>query len=374
MSHINRDRRTGNWRARWVDPSGRERSKSFPRKVDAQRFLSQLEALIHRGEYIDPRAGTITVRDLAEQWIKGQSHLKASTRRRYEGIVDVQIVPHWGRWKVANVAPSDVREWISRLLDGGLSPATIRQAARVLSLVFDSAVLDGRISRNPVKGVRLPRAIASEPRFLTASEVGCLVDAAGSDGFSVLFLAVTGIRFGELVALRVRRVDLARCRVTIAESATEVSGRLAWSMPKTHARRSVPFPPALGEALRELMAGKGQDDPVFTSPDGQPLRLSNWRRRVFQPACKRAGLGDVRVHDLRHTAASLAISAGANVKAVQKMLGHQSAAMTLDVYAGLFGDDLDAVALALNPMTAQIRHMRVFEGAKGGESANEDIA
>lgn len=106
-----------------------------------------------------------------------------------------------------------------------------------------------------------------------------------------------------------------------------------------------------------LLAGKAPDDVVFTSPDGMPLRLGNWRSRVFLPACRAAGIEGLRVHDLRHTAASLAISAGANVKAVQRMLGHQSAAMTLDVYAGLLGDDLDSVALALNPVTAKIRDL-----------------
>ena len=100
--------------------------------------------------------------------------------------------------------------------------------------------------------------------------------------------------------------------------------------------------------LEAATVGKGPDDLLFTSPNGGPLRLNNWRRDVFNPSCARAGLVGVTPHDLRHTAASLAISAGANVKAVQLMLGHASAAMTLDVYAGLFGDDLDAVADGLD--------------------------
>ena len=92
---------------------------------------------------------------------------------------------------------------------------------------------------------------------------------------------------------------------------------------------------------------------MFTSPEGGPLRLNNWRRRVFDPACKELGMIKVSPHDLRHTAASLAMQRGANVKAVQRMLGHASAAMTLDVYAGLFSDDLDSVAVALDPLVPQ---------------------
>ena len=150
-------------------------------------------------------------------------------------------------------------------------------------------------------------------------------------------------------------VDLGRHRLTIAESVTEVGGRLSWTTPKTHYTRAVPFPPSLLEPIRSLCAGKEPEDLVFTSPEGWPLRLNNWRRRVFDPACKELGL-KVSPHDLRHTAASLAIQRGANVKAVQRMLGHASAAMTLDVYAGLFSDDLDSVAVALDPLVPQMCH------------------
>ena len=366
MASIDRDKRNSSWVARWRDPAGRQRSKSFRRKVDAQRFLSETAARMHRGDYIDPRAGGLPVGEWVTTWVAAQVHLKASTHQRYRGIVRTHIVPEWGRWKLSAVAPSDVREWAASLLDQGQSPSSIRQIVRVLSLAFDAAVMDGRIARNPVKGVRLPRVHAEEPRFLSTLELGRLVEAAGDDGFSMLFLAVTGLRFGELAALRVRRVDLTRCRVTIAESVTEVGGKLVWSSPKTHAVRSVPFPRTLAESVRDLMAGKGPDDPLFCSAEGQPLRLSNWRRRLFLPACAKADLDGLRVHDLRHTAASLAISAGANVKAVQRMLGHQSAAMTLDVYAGLFGDDLDAVAASLDSLVRQ-----VCDG--GPESEDRDL-
>ncbi len=91
-------------------------------------------------------------------------------------------------------------------------------------------------------------------------------------------------------------------------------------------------------------AGKAPTDFVFTAPQGGVLWLRNWRRRAFDPAVTAAGVGELTPHELRHTAASLAVAAGANVKAVQRMLGHASAAMTLDVYSGLFDDDLDAVA------------------------------
>jgi site-specific recombinase XerD len=103
------------------------------------------------------------------------------------------------------------------------------------------------------------------------------------------------------------------------------------------------------------MAGRGPDQLLFTAPGGGVLRNTNFRSRVFTKAKADLGLGTLRIHDLRHTAATLAVAAGANVKVVQRMLGHASAAMTLDVYAGLFTDDLDSVAERLDAAAAQSR-------------------
>ncbi|GAA2501188.1 tyrosine-type recombinase/integrase [Terrabacter carboxydivorans] len=348
MASIGKNPRGTGWQARWRDPGGRQRKKNFPRKVDAQRWLDQMQAERHRGQYIDPTAGKVRVRDVAEAWASGLTHLKVSTATRYRGLLTGHILPRFGSWAIADLRHTDVRDWVRDLSASGLSAGSVRQAHRVLSLILAEAVKDGRISRNAASGVQLPRAVRLEPRFLTAEEVGRLVAAAGSNGLSVAVLAFCGLRFGELSALKVRRVNLLRRRLVVAESVTEVGGRLVWSTPKTNRTRTVPFPPALGPGIEALCVGKGPDDLLFTAPGGGAVRLGNWRHRVFDPACREAGLVNVRPHDLRHTAASLAIAAGANVKAVQQMLGHASAAMTLDVYAGLFGDDLDAVALALD--------------------------
>lgn len=196
----------------------------------------------------------------------------------------------------------------------------------------------------PAKPQALPRAAHSEKRFLTHEQVADLADSAGEYGTAILVLAYCGLRFGEMAALRVRNVDLMRRRLEISESVTEVEGVAVFGTPKTHQRRSVPVARSLVDQLALQMAGKGPDDFVFTAPEGGVLRLMNFRRRVFDPAAKSVGLEGLIPHELRHTAASLAVSAGANVKHVQRLLGHASAAMTLDVYSGLFDDDLDGVA------------------------------
>ena len=135
----------------------------------------------------------------------------------------------------------------------------------------------------------------------------------------------------------------------------EIDDEMTSGTPKTHQCRSVPVPRSLVDALAEHVAGKAPDDLVFTTPRGDVMRNHNFRSRVFVPAAKQSGMPGLTPHDLRHTAASLAVQAGANVKAVQRMLGHASAAMTLDVYAGLFGDDLDAVADRLDAAAAAAR-------------------
>lgn len=161
-----------------------------------------------------------------------------------------------------------------------------------------------------------------------------------------------------MAALKVSSIDFSRRRVDVREALTDVRGTLVRGTPKTHERRSVPFPAFLEAPLRARASGRRSDEPLFVSSRGLEMRNGNFRRRVFLPALKRlqeldASFPTVTVHDLRHTAASLAISAGANVKAVQRMLGHASAAMTLDVYADLFDDDLDHVAGRLDAAASE---------------------
>jgi integrase len=140
-------------------------------------------------------------------------------------------------------------------------------------------------------------------------------------------------------------VNAPRRRIRVEEAATEVRGRLVFGTPKTHEARTVIVPRYVIERIEPLLANRGPDDFVFTAPRGGPLRANNFRRRAFNPAVKRTGgIPDLVPHDLRDTAASLVISAGASIKTVQRMLGHASAKVTLDIYGGLFEEDLETLA------------------------------
>lgn len=183
-----------------------------------------------------------------------------------------------------------------------------------------------------------------------------LAEAAGPTGrLVVLVLAYCGLRWCEMAALRVGSIDFLRRRLNIAEAVTEVHGRLVWGTPKSHEARAVPIPCVLVDELSAHVAGKERDDLVFTTASGTPLRNRNARRSWFDGAADAIGVPGLTPHELRHTAASLAVSAGAHVKAVQAMLGHASAAMTLDTYADLFDDDLDAVAVRIDAVARAAR-------------------
>jgi integrase len=356
MSEIEKRTRNGKirWVARWND--GRRRAKVFDRKIDAENYLAEVKTSRLSGSYVDPTRGKMRMNLWCDKWLATQSHLKPSTYARYEGIVEKHIRPRWGSTPLVKVQHEDVAEWISSIR---LSPASVAYIHRVFSLILELAVRSGRISRNPAHGIRLRKQGKAEKRFLTRDEVFRLADAAAEYPIPevgwqyralVLLLAFCGLRWGEVAGLKVKRLDLLRRRLTVAETLSEVNGHLVWGTPKSHAARSVPIPNFLVDMLAQLIASKSviESDLVFTTWHGKPLRNLNFRRDVFDRAADDAGLHGVTPHELRHTAASLAVSAGANVKAVQRMLGHASAAMTLDVYSGLFDDDLDAVAQRLD--------------------------
>ena len=329
---------------RYRDPSGKQKARTFVSEKAAVDYEAEVRTDMRRGAYLDPQAGQMKVAPWSEKWIAAQGHLKPSTRTRYRGLLKVQILPKWGGCSLHDVDFLEVQGWVSDMTSSGLSGSTVRQAHRVFSLLLETAVRSKRLSSNPAIGVKLPRAGKPEKTFLTHEQVTALADAAGESRTVILVLSYCGLRWGELAALRVGRVDTMRRRISVAESVTEPDGKLIWGDPKNHQRRSVPIPKFLVDELDVLKAGKGPKDLMFTGAHGGVLRNGNFRRDVFNPAAVKAGLDGLTPHELRHTAASLAISSGANVKAVQRMLGHASAAMTLDVYAGLFDDDLDGLA------------------------------
>ncbi|PRY49289.1 site-specific recombinase XerD [Geodermatophilus tzadiensis] len=259
--------------------------------------------------------------------------------------------------------------WVAGMRADGLSASRTRQAYHLLTSMPDAAGKDGRLARNAAAGVDLPRLPTTDRRYLPHGQLADLADHCGRHRLLVLVLGYSGLRWGEAAALRVRRVDRLRGRIEVAESVTEAEGRSVFGPPKSHARRWVPVRRFLRQDLASHLAGRDPEEFVFPSRTGGPLRVGNFRRDWFDRAAVVVGLAGLVPHELRHTAASLAIASGASIKGVQSMLGHASAAMTLDRYGHLFGDELDAVAERMD--AARADWMRT-EGSGGGDRRSAD--
>jgi integrase len=346
-----RKKASGKYEARYYDPRGRLRGKSFATKTAARQFLAEIETDKRRGEWVDPRSGQVRFRDFAEDWLATIADRKPSTRARYESLLRVWITPHFGDLRLSSIERVQIQAWLAQLRATGVGSGTVRNAFRVLSSVLAEAAHSKLIAANPATGFKLPAPRREEMRFLTPSEIRRLADAIEPPFRALVLMAgFTGLRWGELAALHREHLDLLRGSVDVRYSVSEVNGHIEEVGTKTGERRTVPLPKFLCDILLDHLGHfSSPDGLVFTSPEGGPLRRQNFYSRHFKPALGRSGLDPLRFHDLRHSAASIAINRGANVLQVQNMLGHSSATVTLDTYSHVYPalaeqlrEDLDA--------------------------------
>lgn len=347
----------GRWRVRWYGPDNKPVAKTFGKLPQAEAEKDAVTARLEKGSYRDPKSGKAPVKVVAEEWFTSKRKIGRTTRHDYRELMDNYLLPKFGDWQVAAIQWEDVSAWLTELetkpgkSGRQLGPARIIKAYRVLSMVMKHAVFSKRISTSPCHDHELPRPDDEDEHvYLTYDQLERVALAAGEYRLLVLTLGYCGIRWAEASAIKVGRLQVPQRRIRIVQNYTDVRGELALGPCKTHEKRSVPLPRSFANELGTLARGKGSNDLLFTAPEGGPLRYSNFRSRIFDPAVKEAGLEGMGVtpHKLRHTAASLSISAGADVKVIQLMLGHKDASMTLNVYGHLFPDRLDEVADALD--------------------------
>jgi len=355
------------WLARWVDHDGVERSKSFDRKAEAQFHTTQVTTDLTVGTYVDTRRSATLFGPVAEEWFAAiKPSVKPSTAAGYRSLLDMTVLPKWEDVKLADIAHGDVQQWVTYLCTDPaarlprtlnpkkrtevkpLSAARTVQAHRVLKQVLAYAIRTRRLAANPSDGVTLPRIVHKEETALTHDQVHRLVSHAGDAAPVMLTLAYSGLRFGELAALRVADVDFKRRRIVVSKAVSQVAGEgLVEDTTKTHQVRSVPIlTKQVLEVLRAEVAGRNGDEYLFPAPDGGPMRNSylKWR---FDKACAAAELAGVSIKTLRHTAGSLAIQSGASVVTVQRLLGHRNATTTMNVYSHMLPDDFDSLADAM---------------------------
>lgn len=342
-------------------PDGKERSRTFHARKEAERYARAQHSSMDTGTWIDPSTGRATLAAWAEEWQRTVVHLRPKTRKCYESNLRNHILPVLGDHELAKLTPSILRAWMSDLStkpvrrDRPLAPASVAQAYRTLHRLLGAAVQNELLGRNPLVGVKPPRVEAEPMRFLTHGEVAVLADSIDPRYRSlVLVAAYSGLRAGELMALRRHHVDLLRRTIQVVEQVQHLDGQYAISPPKSSAgRRSVSLPRMVAEELDDHLRSleeQSADALVFPAPGGGYLVVQNFRKRTWLPAVKTAGLAPLRVHDFRHTCASLAIVAGADVKVLQRMLGHASAALTFDRYGHLLPGQAESVADRLHEM------------------------
>lgn len=331
------------WRARFRDPRGRARSKVFDRKADAARYLERVGSNIQAGAFSDPALQRTTFDEWADDWLAGLD-VRPTTLRGYRQALD-RIRPEFDDRRVGTLDRAAVRQFVAKLRRDGYAPKTIRATVSVLKGILDLAVEARALLENPATRHRVGTTRQSEPLFFTPEQVARLAEHT-EPPFDVFVLldAYTGLRPSEVCGLRVRRLDLMRGRVEVAEVINDVNGKAIPGPTKTYAKRRVPIPPSVRDLVaRHLEWRKAQlgrdlrpDDYVFAAPKGGLLRVAV-ARRFIRRGLEDAGLpSEFRTYDLRHTCASILIAAGAHPRAIMERLGHSSVTTTLDVYGHLF--------------------------------------
>jgi integrase len=326
---------------------GRERARQFARRIDAERFLATTESARNEGRWIDPAHGRATLQEWAEEtWDSITAHLSIKAKDRADGVLRRHVLPRFGSVRLAAIEHVGICEWVTGLQGQGLSPWTTAKAYQALDRLLDAAVRSKRLVTNPADGVQLPPVTDGEARLLSDTELDRLI-AAFDPRYETwpLFAAYSGLRASETFGLRRSRLDVHRGRVTVAEACLESGGRVFFKQPKTRAgRRVVPLPQFVVDEMAATIPSDAPDDHlVFQAPGGGPIHINNFRRRVWHPALRASELEGLRMHDLRHTAVSRWIEAGATPKQVQTWAGHRSITTTYDVYGHLFPDSEDRV-------------------------------
>lgn len=356
-----RDRATGQSRARWVG--------GFRTRGEAVQARAAAVAAQARGTYVAP--SRVTVGQWLDTWLAGHAvELKPSAAASYRGVIDRYLVPTLGGERLQRLTPSVLsavfRELSATGGHGGkpLSARTVQFARAVLRRALNDAIVERLIEVNPVTGSKTARPVKPQHQTWDASQLAAFL-AHDHERFTALFAvsAATGMRRGEVLALRWDDVDLDRRLVHVARSVTLVNGVLIYGTPKNHERRDVQIDATATAALRawrvqqtreRLAATQWADETglVFTTPDGTLLRPDEASRQFQRAQTTVTGLPRLKLHELRHTHATLLLRGGVPVHVVAKRLGHKDPSVTLNVYADAVPDDdgraVDAFAKAVH--------------------------
>lgn len=355
--------------ATYRDPAGRGRSAgTFTSRREAERAGRRAESKVEDGSWLDRNAGRISFRDYVEQVWWPSRHLEVSTRAGYRANLDKHFLPYFGATPMADVLPSTVQAWVTKAVADGLSARSVVKYHVMLHGVFKRAVRDRVIGYNPCADTELPKVVPAKVRILAPEDFDRLLEEIPARHEGLVLTAIeTGLRWGELIALRPRHVDCLRRLLVVEETIVEVSKRhsptgermIVKPYPKDDEARTLRISPALVEILaaRINALGLGRDDLLFPSVEqagGPPMSRNTFRTKVWLPALERADLGfHVRMHDLRHAHASWLLAGGADLKTVMDRMGHSQVQTTQKYLHSL--PDADDTAITAFQRTRQ-RH------------------
>lgn len=398
MAHVSvRERKDGtkSYRVKWRDPDGVFRERTFKTKKEAQTHAVQVESDKSRGNYHDDRLSRQTFREVAEEWLITKTRAKERTTAEYRRILDKRLLPFFGNCQIGSLKAADSAAFVRSLMDDGLKAQTIARLFGQYKSVILYALDQGYITnRRALNRIDLPTDATLnheqfQPRFLTVAELDRLAEAAAvfhpDYRLLVLFLGMTGLRAGECAALTVGDLRLyldGRAEVSVSKTAQYMTGAgIVTTAPKTRTSvRTVTLPPSLAAEMRayvERHPARGEegvptpaDAPLWcgrvtggaytadwapTPSESKhrglkagyrplnpaiPWEPGAWSKSVWSRAVKMAGLEPLRLHDLRHTAASLALASGMNMHEVAAQLGHANSSITATVYAHLLPSEV----------------------------------
>ncbi|MDT7723445.1 MAG: hypothetical protein QOI21_21 [Actinomycetota bacterium] len=387
---------SGKWQANWRDPAGKQKSKTLPTKREASNFLADVESSTARGSYVSPAAGKTRFADHAAPWLAARS-TELTTAARDKSVMRNHVVAKWGEWQLAKIDHMAVQAWVSDLA-AHKSRWLVAKCLQLMSNVMRSAVRNRLISFNPCENVTVPaiRKRDTDDRIISRTDLRTLLlpVVPARHRALVAVAAGTGLRWGEVIGLRMDAVDLDKGTVRVMRTVVEVAGKTSFkSYPKSRAgARTVPLPgwalALLKEHLEDYPAADG--GLIFTNEAGGGLRRTLFRSRIWRPALVRAGLlgevniyddepfeavwtdedgnkfserfdthrkavvhvarhqaGGLRFHDLRHSYGTWLADEGVPVNKLQKVMGHENVITTLQLYVRKT-EDHEAILDVLN--------------------------
>lgn len=347
------------YQARYRDPLGNQRSKTFTRKADAQRFLLEMESDKARGTWIDPRGADMPLGTWSEEFLRLCRRLSPTTLEAYQRDLRKYVLPRFGAYRLGRIPPDEIENWLNDEIDAGIAPSSVHRHYRTLRRMLQVAVDKQKILANPCARVAPPRVPKREMAFLSWHQVAALANAHNDRFRTLIYFAVdTGMRWSELVGLRRSDLDLTTRKVRVTSQLVRLeAGDWLRKEPKTPASiRSITisvFTANLLASHLDAYSLPGADGLVFPNAAGKPLANSSFWNNHFRPALTKVGV-QCRVHDLRHTSVALAIASGAHPKAIQSRMGHSSINVTLDRYGHLFPELDESIADAFGAQLAAV--------------------